>query len=102
MGSLRGSWRLCSCSRWSSCLWRALPVVAVEAETIVGGAGARRAWLLATVALTLAALAGAVALGPGASAAPGRALAWLLFLGSSVHVAGTGWLYTLADVRGHA
>ena len=31
-----------------------------------------------------------------------RGLAWLLFLGSSVHVASTGWLYTLADVRAYA
>ena len=32
---------------------------------------------------------------------PVRGLAWLLFLGSSVHVAATGWLYTLPDVRAH-
>jgi len=62
---------------------------------------AQQMWLLATVALTLLALVGAVALAPLASASPGRGLAWLLFLGSSVHVAGTGWLYTLADVRSH-
>jgi hypothetical protein len=44
----------------------------------------------------------AVALAPPASAPPTRALTWLLFLGSSVHVASTGWLYTLADVRAYA
>jgi hypothetical protein len=31
-----------------------------------------------------------------------RSLAWLLFLGSSVHVASTAWLFTLRDVRGYA
>jgi len=61
-----------------------------------------RIWLCATVALTLGAFAAAVALAPPASAAPGRGLAWLLFVGSSVHVASTGWLYTLPDVRGYA
>ena len=39
---------------------------------------------------------------PSSSASPGRSLGWLLFVGSSVHVAGTGWLYTLPDVRAHA
>ncbi len=52
--------------------------------------------------LTLGAVATAVALAPPASAPPGRALAWLLFVGSSVHVASTGWLYTRPEVRGYA
>jgi hypothetical protein len=39
---------------------------------------------------------------PSASAAPVRALVWLLFLGSSVHVASTAWLYTLPEVRTYA
>jgi hypothetical protein len=54
------------------------------------------------VTLTLGAFAAAIALAPPASAAPGRGLAWLLFVGSSVHVASTGWLYTLPEVRGYA
>ena len=54
------------------------------------------------MALTLGGFAAAVALAPPASAAPGRGLAWLLFVGSSVHVASTGWLYTLPEVRGYA
>ena len=65
-------------------------------------AGRPRAWLWATVALSGGAFAGAVVLAPPASAAPVRGLAWLLFLGSSVHVAATGWLYTLPDVRAYA
>lgn len=59
-----------------------------------------RVWLWLTVALTGGAFA--VALAPPASAAPGRGLAWVLFAGSSAHVASTGWLYTLSDVRAYA
>ncbi|HTS99947.1 MAG TPA: hypothetical protein VMI33_25365 [Streptosporangiaceae bacterium] len=60
-------------------------------------------WLGAAVgALTLGALAAAVALAPPASAPPARGLAWLLFIGSSGHVASTAWLYTLPEVRGYA
>jgi hypothetical protein len=61
-----------------------------------------RAWLWLTVTLTGGAFAVAVTLAPPASAAPGRGLAWVLFAGSSVHVASTGWLYTLGDVRRYA
>jgi hypothetical protein len=61
-----------------------------------------RAWLWLTAALTGGAFALAVALAPPASAAPGRGLAWVLFAGSSAHVASTGWLYTLGDVRAYA
>jgi hypothetical protein len=53
------------------------------------------------VALSAGAFGAAVVLAPPASAAPIGGLAWLLFLGSSVHVAATGWLYTLPDVRAH-
>jgi hypothetical protein len=63
---------------------------------------AQRVWLAGTMALSLGAFAAAIALAPPASAPPARGLAWLLFVGSSVHVASTGWLYTLPDVRGHA
>lgn len=62
----------------------------------------RRVWLSATVALTIGALLVAAAVAPASSAPPSRGLAWLLFVGSSVHVAGTGWLYTVPDVRSHA
>jgi hypothetical protein len=43
-----------------------------------------------------------IAMAPTASAPPVTALAWLLFIGSSVHVASTGWLLTLPEVRAHA
>jgi hypothetical protein len=54
------------------------------------------------VTLTLGAFAAAIALAPPASAPPASGLVWLLFVGSSVHVASTGWLYTLPDVREYA
>jgi hypothetical protein len=59
-------------------------------------------WPWATAALTLGAVAVAIALAPPASAAPVTALTWLLFVGSSVHVAATGWLYTQPEVRAYA
>jgi hypothetical protein len=61
-----------------------------------------RRWLWATVALTAGAFVIAAAFAPSGSAAPGRGLAWVLFVGSSAHVASTGWLYTLGDVRSYA
>jgi hypothetical protein len=64
--------------------------------------GASRAWLWATVALTAGAFVVTVALAPPATAPPDRGLDWVLFIGSSVHVASTGWLYTLPDIRSYA
>ncbi|HEX8122768.1 MAG TPA: hypothetical protein VF549_16050 [Solirubrobacteraceae bacterium] len=52
--------------------------------------------------LTLGALVGAIAMAPPASAPPGLGLSWLLFVGSSAHVAATGWLYALPAVRAYA
>jgi hypothetical protein len=64
--------------------------------------GARaRAWLAATVTVTIAAAAAAVALAPPAGDRAPEALAFLLFVGSSVHVASTGWFYTVPEVRAH-
>jgi hypothetical protein len=58
--------------------------------------------LWATVALTAGAFAVAVTFAPAGSASGGRGLGWILFLGSSGHVASTGWLYSLRDVREYA
>ena len=63
---------------------------------------AARAWLWATIMLTAGALASAIALAPPPGARPARALTWLLFTGSSVHVASTGWLFTVPAVRAYA
>lgn len=62
----------------------------------------RRTWLAGTILLSLGAFAAAITLAPAGSAGPGRALGGLLFLGSSVHVAATGWFFTLPEVRAHA
>lgn len=75
--------------------------LAAQARAARSPAGQSRAWLWGTVALSAGAFGAAVLLAPPASAAPIGGLAWLLFLGSSVHVAATGWLYTLPDVRAH-
>lgn len=56
----------------------------------------------ATIGLTIAAVGAPVVLAPHHSATPLQSLTWLLFLGSSVHVASTGWLFTLPEVREHA
>jgi hypothetical protein len=58
-------------------------------------------WLAGTVALTVGSFAVTIALAPPANAQPGRALQWLLFVGSSVHVAATGWFYSVPEVRGY-
>ncbi len=60
-----------------------------------------RVWLAATVVVTAGAGAAAIALAPPAGAAAPEGLAFLLFAGSSVHVASTGWFYTVPQVRRH-
>jgi hypothetical protein len=52
--------------------------------------------------LSGAAFAATIAMAPTGSAPPTAALTWLLFVGSSVHVASTGWLLTVPEVRAHA
>jgi hypothetical protein len=76
--------------------------VAAETPGAHGRARPRaRAWAWTTIAATGGAIAAAVALAPPASAGPGTALTWLLFTGSSTHVAATGWFYTARPVRAH-
>jgi hypothetical protein len=65
-------------------------------------APAGRAWRWTIVLVTGGALISAAALAPGRSGPPGHLLVWLLFVGSSVHVASTGWFITAPDVRRHA
>jgi hypothetical protein len=62
----------------------------------------RRTWLLATITCTLGAFAVTIALAPTGSTSPTEGLRWLLFVGSSVHVASTAWFFTLPEVRAHA
>jgi hypothetical protein len=61
----------------------------------------RPAWLFGTIGLTAAAFAVTIAIAPAAADQPIHALGWLLFVGSSVHVASTGWFYVVPEVRAH-
>lgn len=64
--------------------------------------GSRRdAWLAATLALTLFPCVLVVVLAPPAGRNPVPALVLLLFVGSSMHVAATGWFLTVGQVREH-
>ena len=80
--------------------------MAVSASSEVSAVGLnrlrmRRWWLVATIALTVCPFVAAVGLAPAGSAPAGTALVWLLFVGSSVHVASSAWFYSLAEVRAH-
>jgi hypothetical protein len=59
-------------------------------------------WLWTSIVLTGGAVVACVVLAPTSGDSPDVGLAWLLFLGSSVHVASTGWLLTDSTVRRHA
>jgi hypothetical protein len=74
------------------------PTAAVAPAATPFGA---RAWVVATLVVSVSAAVMAVLLAPPASARPPEALAFLLFIGSSVHVASTGWFYTVPDVRAY-
>src|SRR5260221_7986212 len=67
-----------------------------------GGVPPSRAWLGAPALPPAAARVTAVVPAPPAGATPVRALSWLLFTGSSVHVASTAWLFTVPAVRAYA
>src|SRR5215469_9654091 len=110
----------CSCSCRCLCWWRcwystswrplrrlpegavvadlARPAVAAPPSVTPFGA---RAWIAATVTASVSAAVAAIVLAPSASARAPEALAFLLFVGSSVHVASTGWFYTVPEVRAH-
>src|SRR5438045_2860354 len=62
----------------------------------------RGVWLVGTLGLTLGSIALAITLAPPAGTSPARGLTWLLFVGSSVHVAATGWFFTAPEVRAHS
>jgi hypothetical protein len=64
--------------------------------------GWRRVWTLGTILGSLGSFVLAVGLAPGAGAEADRSLQWLLFVGSSVHVASTAWFFTVPAVRAHA
>jgi hypothetical protein len=64
--------------------------------------GAGSSWVWATSGVTVLILALFALFGARTTHGPETGLVLLLFVGSSVHVAATGWLYTLPDVRAHA
>jgi hypothetical protein len=75
------------------------PAAATAVAVPLAASRSGRAWLWGTVILTAGAIVAAVVLAPAASAQPTQGLAWLLFTGSSAHVAATGWFYTVPQVR---
>jgi hypothetical protein len=79
----------------------AVGVVERPADPSVNAWGGR-AWRWTMVLVTGGALISAAVLAPGRSGKPGHLLVLLLFVGSSVHVASTGWFITSPDVRRHA
>ena len=86
----------------------AAPRAAAPRAAAPHGAGPRaaapraaRMWLSATVAVSVSAAAAAIAAAPPGTARAPEGLAFLLFVGSSVHVASTGWFYTVPEVRAH-
>lgn len=76
------------------------PAVALPAAGPARSRGARW-WLIGTVGSTIGAAVTAIVLAPSGSAPAPEALAFLLFVGSSVHVASTAWFYTVPEVRAH-
>ena len=72
-----------------------------ERRTPGGRGGLRGAWFAGTFGLSVAAFAVTIAMAPDAGEEPVRALGWLLFTGSAVHVAATAWLYTVPEIRAH-
>jgi MFS family permease len=56
-------------------------------------------WVWSTLACSLGGFAAAISLAPAASSAPGRGIAFILFVGSSVHVASTAALAATRDAR---
>jgi MFS family permease len=67
----------------------------------VAAAEAKR-WLVGTLIVTGGGLVAAIALAPSDEATAGAALSGLLFVGSSLHVAASGWLLAIPEVRAHA
>jgi hypothetical protein len=77
-------------------------VVVAADELLAPPADPRRvAWLIATIVLTVAPFAAAIAFAPSSGTRSGATLGWLLFVGSSMHVAASGWFYSVPEIRRH-
>jgi hypothetical protein len=84
--------------------------VAVETAVVTAPAarhrparsGTPQGWLWTSAVLTVAGFAVAIVAAPPTGVTPARGLGWMLFVGSSMHVASTGWLFSFREVRAHA
>jgi hypothetical protein len=76
-------------------------VARAASAAVAPAARGGRLWLAATLVLTIGSAVAAIALAPARSAPAPEGLAFLLFVGSSVHVASTAWFYTVGEVRGY-
>jgi hypothetical protein len=65
-------------------------------------ASLRALWLIGTIVLTVGAFAFAISSAPADGTTPYGLFAWVLIVGSSVHVASTAWFYAVPDVRRYA
>jgi hypothetical protein len=63
---------------------------------------AQRNWSIATLLITAGGLVGIPVFVPNSLNSPGTAFSWLLLVGSSMHVASSGWFLTERDTRGIA
>ncbi len=73
-----------------------------RAQSVEGVDPRSGAWLWTSFSVTVVAIIAGVVLAPTGKEVPVRSLTLLLFLGSSVHVATTGYLFTEADIRAHS
>lgn len=71
------------------------------ADLLVAGVRGRRLYLAAVLAVTLVPFVVVVLAAPPAGTRPASGLVWLLFVGSSMHVASTAWFYSVPEVRAH-
>jgi hypothetical protein len=76
-----------------------LPAAPTRSRVVRRQTPVHQTWLWSTVAVTAVSFAFAIERAPAPGVTPARGLTWLLFIGSSVHVASTGWLFTFPDVR---
>ncbi|HEY2296098.1 MAG TPA: hypothetical protein VGH43_00100 [Jatrophihabitans sp.] len=73
----------------------------MAAEPAVARGARNHPFALAVVAATVVPIVAVAITAPEAGARPAVALTWLLFIGSSMHVASTAWFYSVPEVRTH-
>ena len=73
----------------------------MAAELAVAARGHTRAFAVGVLAATVVPVIAVAMSAPDSGARPALALTWLLFIGSSMHVASTAWFYCVPEVRAH-